>query len=908
MEKTRQLLRETAVVILCGGQGSRMRSNDRHKACFPVDGVPAINRAVRMFRRHGARRIVLVVGAMAESVMETVGAEFPETLYACQSEQLGTGHAARIGVAALGNFPHDGPVLITMGDKVIEPHVIADLAEQFTRSRADLVFVSGPKKRGGDLSGAGRVVVDRSRGVLGIVEVRDIQRARILASATRRAQREPKAGMTYENLLAVGRRFIRDKAKLEKALGTLPAEIRRGEGASGHRFLKLLGPEAGQVRVGGGQMEPRRLERNARTVNLSVYLARREFWERLLPRLRNDNAQREYYLTDVVSLAAEDTRPWKRIEHELDDPDDVMGFNSPDELLRIEDVFRRRSLKPDRGARRPAVDAAPGPPRGMFRSAGKWLEMFDRWTPGLRRKFRNIYGDDDALARTRRDLFRKALKLFVERFGPDRKAILVRAPGRLNLLGRHIDHRGGALNVMAIDREAVFVAAAREDDTVTLCNVESGRFPDRRFSVSELLGDVNWDDWLTFVDSDHVRAMLERDRGDWSNYVKAALLRLQQRFRTVRIRGFDAAVAGDIPMAAGLSSSSALVVASAEAAVAFNDLDIAPIELVDLCGEGEWFVGSRGGAGDHSAIRLGRRGRLTHVKFMPFRVGEAYDLPADCKVMIAHSGVDAHKSAAAKDRFNQKVAAYELGFMLLKDRLPEHAALLEHLRDLNPRHLDCPPGEIYRCLLKVPEAMTPQALRKALSKRHGAKLERVFASHRRPRAYDLRGVLLFGVAECERSLLAPELLKKGRVEEFGRLMLVSHDGDRAARFVRGSNGVLRKRRYAYDCSDAALNGLREDLRSEQPERVLAAQLHNQPGAYGCSIPQIDKMIDVARDLPGVHGAQLGGAGLGGCVMILARADAVDAVAETLRKDCYAPGADPLIHVCQPVAGSGPLIV
>ena len=56
-------------------------------------------------------------------------------------------------------------------------------------------------------------------------------------------------------------------------------------------------------------------------------------------------------------------------------------------------------------------------------------------------------------------------------------------------------------------------------------------------------------------------------------------------------------------MGAGLSSSSAVVVAMAEAAVALNGLDVTPQQFVDLCGEGEWFVGSRGGSAAGSGAR-----------------------------------------------------------------------------------------------------------------------------------------------------------------------------------------------------------------------------------------------------------------------------------------------------------------
>ena len=61
----------------------------------------------------------------------------------------------------------------------------------------------------------------------------------------------------------------------------------------------------------------------------------------------------------------------------------------------------------------------------------------------------------------------------------------------------------------------------------------------------------------------------------------------------------NALTAGNIPIAAGLGSSSALVVASAEALVRINHLDFTPEEFITICGTAEWYVGTRGGFGDH---------------------------------------------------------------------------------------------------------------------------------------------------------------------------------------------------------------------------------------------------------------------------------------------------------------------
>lgn len=903
MEPIDKVLQEISVAILCGGSGSRMRSSDQHKVCFPIDGVPAINRTIKMFRGLGARKIFVVVGAMASSVISTVGRDFPEVVFIYQHEQLGTGHAAQVAQAAIARLDCAGPLLITMGDKVIEPFVIRDLAEQFVRSRADFAFITSPKKHKGLLSSAGRIVKDRSGAIMGNVELRDIQRARILESLAKLASKPGKA-IPVEKAIEIGSRVIPNEKKLNNALWPLIEEWRAAGSLTGKQLLEKLEPKPGTIDLAGKKLTPEAVEHQSSTVNASVYLGSRKFWDTFLPRLQNKNAQREYYLTDVINLAVADGGKWKLAQHVLEDMTSVMAYNSPDELLRIEDIFRRKSIASG------AAEAAQSEvrlPACEYRPAAKWLELFESWPPAIQRTFADIYGSEGI--QERRKLFIQALKLFIQRMGGERKVIVVRAPGRINLLGRHIDHRGGAINVMAIDRDVVFVAAPREDDSVRIINADPKQFPDREFSLREALGDINWDDWLTYVNSDHVRTLVSNTRGDWSNYVKASLVRLQQKFRTVRIRGFDAAVVGDIPRAAGLSSSSALVVASAEIAVAFNGLGVTPMELVDLCGEGEWFVGSRGGAGDHSAIRMSRRGQVSHVKFLPFRLTETYDFPADCKVIIAYSGYDARKSGGARDRFNQKVASYEFGLMLLKDRMPQYDRMLEYLRDVTPQRLGCTVSQIYRALLTVPDSMSVAELHETLSQRHHQRMEVVLGSHQPPERYDLRGVMLFGISECARAILAPALVSGGKLSRFGELMAISHDGDRVSRHKRTADGRWRSSKFCFDCGDEAILRRCDDLISEDPDRVLAAQLYMQPGAYACSIPQIDKMIDLVSGEPGVYGAQLGGAGLGGCIMILAHPSAVTHVCDLLRRDYYEPAKiEPLLHVCSPVAGAGAISV
>ena len=84
-------------------------------------------------------------------------------------------------------------------------------------------------------------------------------------------------------------------------------------------------------------------------------------------------------------------------------------------------------------------------------------------------------------------------------------------------------------------------------------------------------------------------------------------------------------------------------------------------------------------------------------------------------------------------------------------------------------------------------------------------------------------------------------------------------------------------------------------------RIPAGLTQLSLGFLRCTV---DVPVDCARAVDGVLGAGLVGAGLGGCVSVLVRADRVDELTETLRAGYFAPRrVEPFIEVCAPVAGA-----
>ena len=86
----------------------------------------------------------------------------------------------------------------------------------------------------------------------------------------------------------------------------------------------------------------------------------------------------------------------------------------------------------------------------------------------------------------------QSLEAFAQSYGPNRSVIIARSTGRVNLLGTHVDHRGGSVNPIAI-KQMWLIAEPRDDDLILVRNVESGRFADELGAHAEDMDDT--DDW-----------------------------------------------------------------------------------------------------------------------------------------------------------------------------------------------------------------------------------------------------------------------------------------------------------------------------------------------------------------------------------------------------------------------------
>jgi N-acetylgalactosamine kinase len=496
----------------------------------------------------------------------------------------------------------------------------------------------------------------------------------------------------------------------------------------------------------------------------------------------------------------------------------------------------------------------------------------------------------------------RALRTFGDIHGPDRAVLVVRTAGRVNVLGTHIDHRGGSVNPVAVDNLWLIVAP-RDDDWVMARNVEPGQFPDEQFRIRQCLpAGMRIDDWDSWC-----LAEFEKRKGDpsitWSNYIRAAVLYLQNVRTAGRgtfappIKGMDMVFYGDIPRAVGLSSSSAVVVATAEAVARLNSLDISRTDMVRHCGYAEWYVGTRGGSSDHAAIIFAEPNAILHAAAFAMNV-ESIPVPEGYSLVLANSLIEAKKQVGARSAFNSRVAAYIFGLMLIKKQFTQYTEKLEHLRDVNPDTLGVGESEIYRILRSLPMSAHREGLLGQLPEDE-QKMRRVFRSHDEPaEGYPIRQVCLYGVAECIRADMVPQCLHSGDVVRFGELMNISHDGDRVTRLVDGA-----RIRVDNSYPDERIDALIRDLESGDLQRVEHARLWRQGGGYNVSLPELDALVDIALATPGVAGAKLVGAGMGGCIVAIVKSEHASELIENMAERYYRPrNLPPSAETVTPVGG------
>ncbi len=409
------------------------------------------------------------------------------------------------------------------------------------------------------------------------------------------------------------------------------------------------------------------------------------------------------------------------------------------------------------------------------------------------------------------------------------------APGRVDLLGSHTDYNGLPVLAAAIDRYVAAAFRRRNDRRVRLRNADS-RFPPREFELRPSIPPA--------------------PAGDWSNYVRAAAAWIVNSHPDDRVSGMDIGVAASLPARGGLSSSSALVVASALSLGFGTDLLDDPLRLAEQLAEAEHYVGTRGGGMDQAAILCGVDGHALEIDFDPLRI-RPRRFPEDVSLVLCHSLVDASKSREARDAYNRRVVECRIAaawLALETGRDPRIGNRWIRLGDL----VEADPIEEWAARLR--EILPPDPVS----------------------------------AETVRRRLGPGLpwpgidagLPETADERFSLLKRARHVLTEAARVRRGSLALERGDVAALaECMNLSHASTRDDFET--------------------SCPAVERLVEILRS-HGAPAARMCGAGFGGQVAALVPPDNVPSLRDAVRRLHAEPAGAPvgeIFHTIRPAPGA-----
>lgn len=216
------------------------------------------------------------------------------------------------------------------------------------------------------------------------------------------------------------------------------------------------------------------------------------------------------------------------------------------------------------------------------------------------------------------------------------------APGRVNLIGEHIDYCGYSVLPMAIEQNILAAVSVNNSGKIQLANTNP-QYMDFTVSCSEDIA-------------------IDRDNPKWFYYFLCGVKGIQTTFAIPRLAGMSCVIDGTIPPSSGLSSSSALVCCSGLLTMEANQKSLSKVALAEICAKCERFIGTEGGGMDQSISFLAERGTAKLIEFQPLRATDV-KLPDGAVFVISNCCVEMNK--AATSHYNIRVVECRIAAKIL---------------------------------------------------------------------------------------------------------------------------------------------------------------------------------------------------------------------------------------------------
>ncbi|XAR56975.1 Galactokinase [Bertholletia excelsa] len=462
-----------------------------------------------------------------------------------------------------------------------------------------------------------------------------------------------------------------------------------------------------------------------------------------------------------------------------------------------------------------------------------------------------VYGDGSPLeeARLRFDNLKSR---FVALFGhpPD---VYARSPGRVNLIGEHIDYEGYSVLPMAILQDTIVAIRKRGEEesekVLRIANVND-KYPLCTYPA----------------DPDQV---IDLKNHKWGHYFICGYKGYYEYSKSKGLNvgvpvGLDVMVDGSVPQGSGLSSSAALVCASTIAVMAAFDMNFPKKEIAQLTCECERHIGTQSGGMDQSISIMAQSGFAELIDFNPIRATDV-QLPAGGSFVIGHSLAESQKAVTAATNYNNRVVECRLASIVLGIKLgmnPQEAiSKAKTLSDVEElcvlfagNHGSSDPVVAVKHVgSHLPVPFLQELLKEEpytaedIEKTTGEKLESIFAN-------------------------SPSSLDVIKAAKHYKL------------FQRASH-VYSEANRVHAFKDTVSSELSEEQMLKKLGELMNESHYSCSVLYECSCPELEELVKVCRD-NGAFGARLTGAGWGGCAVSLVKESIVPEFILNLKEQFY----------------------
>uniref|UniRef100_A0A7C9CS37 Galactokinase n=1 Tax=Opuntia streptacantha TaxID=393608 RepID=A0A7C9CS37_OPUST len=450
-----------------------------------------------------------------------------------------------------------------------------------------------------------------------------------------------------------------------------------------------------------------------------------------------------------------------------------------------------------------------------------------------------VYGEGSQLEEAKLR-FDKIKSKFQEVFS-NSPEVFARSPGRVNLIGEHIDYEGYSVLPMAIRQDTIVAIRKRgpnDEKILRIANLNGAKY-----SMCTYPADPNQE--------------LDLKNLKWGHYFICGYKGFYEYAKTKGINvgepvGLDILVDGTVPTGSGLSSSAAFVCSSTIAIMAAFGASFPKKELAQLTCECERHIGTQSGGMDQAISIMAKTGFACKIDFNPIRATDV-KLPDGGSFVIAHSLAESQKAVTAATNYNNRVVECRLAAIVLAIKLgmdaKEAIIKVKTLSDVeglcvsfaSTRGSDDPVVAVKEHLKEEPytaeeiEKITNESLKSIFSNSPSSLDVLKAAKH-----YKLHQRAAHVYSEAKRvhafkDSVSSNLSEEDMLKKLGDLMNESH----------------------YSCS------------------VL----------YECSCPELEELVKVCRE-KGALGSRLTGAGWGGCTVSLVKESIVQQFINDLKENFY----------------------